>query len=92
MLAYIVGVAGDLTRCRQLIEELERRAKNDYVIDIVVGMAYLGLGDREEAHRLYLKCIHEERPPPWIPCMASRPFPDILEMYGLPIPEGRSAS
>ena len=92
MLAYIVGVAGDLTRCRQLIEELERRAKNDYLIDIVLGLAYLGLGDREKAHRLYLKCIHEERPPAWIPCMASRPFPDILEMYGLPIPEGPSAS
>jgi len=87
ILASICGLAGDRERSARLLEELHRRAENERVNPLFLGMAYLGTGDRETAHRYYLDAMGSDRPPAWGPCMAGRPFPDILEMLGLPVPE-----
>lgn len=88
MLASICGLGGDRERSERLFDELCRRAENERVNPLFLGMACLGTGDREAAHRYYLDAMGSDRPPAWGPCMARRPFPDVLEILGLPVPEG----
>lgn len=83
-LAYAAALGGDAERAGRLIAELERRRDHEYVQDLVVGLAYVGVGDLERAHALFRRSIVEEEAAPWSLGMVGRPFPDLLELKGLP--------
>lgn len=87
MLGCICGIAGERDRSSRLLQELQRRAEDEYVHTLFLGMAHLGTGDRDTAHRHYLEAARNDRPPAWGVCMANRPFDDVLELYALPVPE-----
>jgi TolB-like protein/Tfp pilus assembly protein PilF len=87
-LGYALGRQGQEDRARELLTELERRSSEEYISPVFPGLVLLGLGDRDHAHEMYVRAV-DEGLARHILVMFGRPFPDLLQRYGIPTKPGR---
>jgi tetratricopeptide (TPR) repeat protein len=60
--ALVYGLAGRKSETRKIISELKERSRNHYVFPTVFALAYLGLGDKDQA-LTFLERAYEEQDP-----------------------------
>jgi len=61
-LAYAFGRVGDTTEAKRLIAELRQRSREEYVPPSALAIAYMGLGDLDQAFQ-YVQAAVRERDP-----------------------------
>ncbi len=82
LLAYGHGLAGNLSRAREILTEAEKQVDPALMPYYFFGVE-LGLGNRDKAHDMLEVGLEAGVPAQWF-CMFGRPFPDLLERIGLP--------
>ncbi len=59
VLGFYSAQAGKKTRARQLLDELQNRAKTGYASNFWMAVIHHGLGERDRAFQLFNKCLEE---------------------------------
>jgi TolB-like protein/Tfp pilus assembly protein PilF/class 3 adenylate cyclase len=77
LLAQAMAKAGNLAQARKLLEQLKEESRHRYVTAYGIGLAYLGLGENEEALRWFEKS-YQDRAGTEIGYIKVDPFLDSL--------------
>jgi tetratricopeptide (TPR) repeat protein len=77
LLAQAMAKAGNLAQARKVLEQLKEESRHRYVTAYGIGLAYLGLGENEEALRWFEKS-YQDRAGPEIGYIKVDPFLDSL--------------
>jgi hypothetical protein len=75
-LAYSLAAAGDPTYAREVLAELEEKAKADYVSPVEWSMVYIALDDKAKAIEWTDRCVDERRG--WAAYLRVHPVVDPL--------------
>lgn len=91
-LSYVYARAGKIAEARNVMDELEKRAKRTYISPSVLAVMYAGLGDRDKAFALLDKACDERDgllvflkvEPSFDPLRFDARFERLLRRVGLP--------